>query len=331
MRTKHSGHLISRVGQGRSNRTAPLKIPPKATLVAPPRPIRDWAKQNERLVARGDVEIWVNLEDLTGRGSGLGSGCGRPFPVAAISVLVVLQAIYQLPLRQTEGLGQFLVRSLRRDCSVPDYSTICRRRRELAWDPPRLRRGQVIAVDATGITVRSTGPWLADKGWDKSKSRFVKLHAGIDQQTGEILSFVVTKADGQGSGDVSVGPRLIREAARVNEDCAGVLADRAYDAKTCYVAAKDTGTTLYAVPKDTAVRGLHPDRDTHLDQIGRVGPSTWKRRVGYGQRAQVESVFSALKRTTGDRTRARSFEGALAEIKARVWLYNQRLDLYPIR
>jgi hypothetical protein len=35
---------------------------------------------------------------------------------------------------------------------------------------------------------------------------FVKLHAGIDQTTGEVLSFDVTPAQGRGTGDVSVGP-----------------------------------------------------------------------------------------------------------------------------
>lgn len=145
------------------------------------------------------------------------------------------------------------------------------------------------------------------------------------------MCWVVTPGDGPGTGDVSIGPRLIREAALVNEEPAGVLADRAYDAKSCYVAAEDTGCTLYAVPKDNAARGLHHDRDVHLAQIGRIGPPRWKKRVGYGQRSQVESAFSALKRVMGDRTRARSFEGAAAEVSSRIWLYNQVLDKYPIR
>ena len=330
MRTKNSGRGLSRdhfVGRPKSTRS----IPASTKKVAHPRPPRDWVAQNARLVARGDVDIWVDWNDLAGRGEGRGAGSGRPYPVTMIQLIVVLMALANLTLREAEGRITCEMRRLGVIDQAPDYSTICRRRRALEWRPPRLRKGQVIVIDATGITVRATGPWLYAKSKDKRRARFVKLHACIDQQTGEFLSFVVTPGDGAGTGDVSVGPRLIREAGKVNEDPAGVLADRAYDAKSCYVAAEDTGCTLYAVPKDNAARGLHPDRDTHLDQIGRIGPPAWKKRVGYGQRSQVESAFSALKRVMGDRTRARSFEGAVAEVASRIWLYNQMLEKYPIR
>ena len=61
------------------------------------------------------------------------------------------------------------------------------------------------------------------------------------------------------------------------------------------------------------------------------GP-TWRRRTGYGQRAQVESCFAALKKAFSDRTRARSLEVAAAEkILSWVNLTNQSLVRYPIR
>ncbi len=60
------------------------------------------------------------------------------------------------------------------------------------------------------------------------------------------------------------------------------------------------------------------------------GPA-WRLRTGYGQRAQVESCFAALKKAFSDRTRARSLEGAPAEILAWVNLTNQSLVRYPIR
>jgi hypothetical protein len=330
MRTSRSGQGPERTrAVGRPKSTHPAPAPTKT--VAHPRPPRDWAKQNARLVARGDVDIWVDWNDVVGRGDGPGSGSGRPYPTVMIALVVVLMALDNLALRQAEGRVAREARRLGLVVTTPDHSTLCRRRRGLDWDPPRLRRGQVIVIDATGITVRSTGPWLSAKSKDPRKARFVKLHAGVDQQTGEIVSHVVTPGDGALTGDVSLGPRLIRDAGRVVEQPAGVLADRAYDAKSCYQAARDVGSELFCVPKDNAARGLHPDRDTHLAQIGRLGPPRWKKRVGYGQRGQVESVFSALKRTTSDRTRARSFEGAVAEINARVWLHNRVLELYPIR
>lgn len=85
------------------------------------------------------------------------------------------------------------------------------------------------------------------------------------------------------------------------------------------------------VPKDRARRGVHPHRDEHLDQIGRRGPPVWKQRVGYGQRSQVESVFAAVRATFSDRTRARTIDGARAELDARIWLHNQMVTRHPNR
>lgn len=328
-KTRNSGRGLERTSVvGKSRRTH--NVPPPTKKVASPRPPVDYAAQNARLIARGDVDIWVDWNDLAGRGSGRGAKTGCPYPTAMIALIVTMMGMYNLTLRSAEGMARRELRRAGIDVAAPSFATICRRRRELVWDPPLLRKGQVIVIDATGITVRSTGPWLYQRTKDHRRARFVKFHAAIDQQTGEVLAFEITLSDGPGSGDVSVGPRLIKEAAKVNESPAGVLADRAYDAKSCYQAANDVGCSLYTIPKNNATRGLHPDRDTHLDQIGRIGPPKWKKKVGYGQRGQVESLFSALKRVMGDRTRATSFEGICAEISARVHLYNQSLSKYPI-
>lgn len=101
-----------------------------------------------------------------------------------------------------------------------------------------------------------------------------------------------------------------------------MLADRAYDASSCYEPARAAAGVLLTPPKDKARRGLHPDRDRHLAQIGRLGPPLWRQRVGYGDRSHVEGGFSALKRTTGHASNARSLQGAVAEITARVNCYN---------
>ena len=156
---KNSGRGLERtrvVGQPKST----LTVPPSTTRVAHPRAPRDHRAQNARLVARGDVGIWVDLDALDGRGTGRGAGTGRPYPMAAICAVLVAQTLFHLPLRQAEGLARFLVRTRGLACEVPTFSTLCRRRRELEWDPPVLRRGQVIVIDATGITVRNPGPWL---------------------------------------------------------------------------------------------------------------------------------------------------------------------------
>jgi hypothetical protein len=237
MKTRNSGRGLARdgyVGKPKSKRV----VPPPVKKVAQARVPRDWTAQNRRLVERGDVTIWVDLSDIGARGVGVGAGSGRPYPEVAIRLCVVVMAPYHLPLPslgsgQAEGFTRMLLRGVGASLPTPDYATICRRRRGLTWEPPELRKGHSIVVDATGITVRSTGAWLRDKHRNKSKTKFVKLHAAIDCDTGEFLSTWITEADGKGSGDVSVGPRLIREAAQFCHGPPGILGDRAYDAKSC--------------------------------------------------------------------------------------------------
>jgi hypothetical protein len=332
MRTKNSGRGLARdryVGKPKSTRV----VPPPVKKVAGQRTTRSWAAQNARLVARGGVTLWVDIDSFVGR---TGAGQGRPYSEAAVRLCVVVMALYHLPLRQADGFTRMLLRTLGHTEQSPDYSTICRRRVSLKWDPPALRKGQAIVINATGVTVRDTGPWLREKHGDNRRARFVKLHAATYCGTGEFLAVEVTPAGGRGSGDVSVGPRLIRQAALVCHDPPGILADRAYDAESCYDAAGEVGSRLVTPPKDNAARGLHPVRDTHLHQIGRLGPPTWKRRIGYGRLtvgsgAQVESSFGALKKMFSDRTRAQSFVGARAEILAWVYLTNQTIASHPLR
>jgi hypothetical protein len=92
---------------------------------------------------------------------------------------------------------------------------------------------------------------------------------------------------------------------------------------------------MVAPPKYNAAYGLDPDRDTHLAQIGRIGPPAWKRRIGHsrlavGSGAQVESSFGAIKKVCSHRTRATSFAGAVAEINSWIWVVNQSLARTPL-
>lgn len=315
----------AREGQGpRSSSNRPGKVKP-VSKVATPRPARDWQQVNRSLVDRGNLTVLVDPAVLgTGRAVGYGAGRGRPYPAQLLVLAVIAAACYRLPLRQTQGFLLMLARLLDVDGNVPDYTTICRRRKTL--ELPAMPTGPgplVLVIDASGITVRSPGRWIEERTRDRDPRRikYVKLHVGIDAGSGELVASVITEADGPGSGDVSVGPALISCAGQRTKVSA-VLADRAYDALVCYQAAEDIGSELFTVPKDNAAYGLHPDRDQHLAQVGRLGPPEWKRRTGYGQRSQVEAWFSAFKRATSDRVRARTGPGINAELQANLWTYN---------
>jgi len=269
----------------------------------------------------------VDFTKIAARPEGKHAGRGRPYDATMINLAVVLGSIYRLPLRQAVACASMLFNLTGQVVQVPNYSTVCRRRRELNFNfKPHKSNSRVLVIDATGITVRASGRWIEKYGLTGRKSKFIKLHVGIDQQTGRVLAHQITKAAGTGSADAIIGPDLITAAGTI-APIDFVLADRAYDGGPNYKAAREIGARLIVPVKFNAKYGRDPDRNQTIAQIQNVNYKRWKKGVGYGQRAQVESYFSALKRSTSDRVRAKSMEGAVAETMANLWVYDTWLSM----
>ena len=104
--------------------------------------------------------------------------------------MATLQVVYHLPLRATQGLLSSVVQLLGVDFGVPDYSTLCRRRRSLEVSLPVQTRSQALhlVVDATGLKVYGEGEWkVRQHGWSKHRT-WRKVHLGVDEQSGELLA-----------------------------------------------------------------------------------------------------------------------------------------------
>jgi hypothetical protein len=72
-----------------------------------------------------------------------------------------VQAIYSLAGRQTEGFLQSIFELMGIRLSVPDHSTLSRRRRGLKVTSPIQARSQPrhLVVDSTGVKVYGEGEW----------------------------------------------------------------------------------------------------------------------------------------------------------------------------
>ena len=126
--------------------------------------LRNWPDYNQALVKRGSltfwfeeetIKAWINQEE-TGR-----PGASQTYTDAAILCMVTLSAVYTLKLRSTEGLMQSLLALARIDLSVPDDTTLCRRRKALAVKLPRQAKDRAIhlVVDSTRLKVYGEGEW----------------------------------------------------------------------------------------------------------------------------------------------------------------------------
>lgn len=330
----HGRAGLDRSGQGprvgKREKVGPVGA---VTPVAGRRPPRDWARQNDRLRNMGDITVLFDVRFLTELRAGTrGRSYRRPIFECAYTV----SALFHLPLRQTEGFLRSMFTMLERDPDlVPDYTTIHRHRTRVKPPVlPAVSGGVCLIVDATGCQVKGGSTWMFDKpgATDQRRARYVKLHLGIDADTGIPVASLITPSHGSGSGDASVGPRLISEAADHLYTCGGHLTggigDGAYDTTNCYQRSRARGGPWLAPPAQKARRGLHPDRDRHIDGRARLG-DRYLDQVGYHQRSCVEATFGAMKRTVKLSSRASTFEQQTAEIGWQVHVYAQHLANTP--
>jgi hypothetical protein len=113
--------------------------------------VTNWKKYNESLVRRGDITLWFAEDVLAAWEHANGEvKVGRPFTYSdtAIECLLALRELFQLPYRQTEGLGRSLVKLMQVEVAIPDFTSLAKRAAKLKVSPECWRG-------------RSTSSWTA--------------------------------------------------------------------------------------------------------------------------------------------------------------------------
>ncbi len=121
---------------------------------------RNWREYNQGLIARGDLTIWLSPDLAWHAPEGSGRR-GRPlvFSDAAIQCVLTLKVLFQLPLRAAQGMARSLIHLVGLAWSVPHYSTLSRRQRDLTVEIPYRPRGEPLhlVIDSTGLKVLGEG------------------------------------------------------------------------------------------------------------------------------------------------------------------------------
>ena len=115
-----------------------------------------------------------------------------------------------MPLRQTTGFVQSLLRLVGLDWTAPDFSTLCRRQQTLNVSLPyRGSTGPLnLLIDSTGIKAEGEGEWNARKHAGSKRRVWRKIHIGIDEETLEVRAVQVT---GSNIGDAPKLPELLNK------------------------------------------------------------------------------------------------------------------------
>jgi hypothetical protein len=131
--------------------------------------VTNWSAYNEGLRRRGDLTVWASDEALSQwSASRRTSRGGQPkYSDLAITMCLTLRVVYDLPLRQTQGLMRSIAKLMSVEIAMLDFSTLSRRGKGLVF-PSILRRSAScepvhLVVDSTGLKVLGEGEWLENK------------------------------------------------------------------------------------------------------------------------------------------------------------------------
>jgi hypothetical protein len=247
------------------------------------------------------------------------------FTDAAIQFCLMIKGLYGLPLRQSTGLVESLIKLSGLDWVVPDASTLCRRQKLLTVAIPCRPRqdGLHLLIDSTGVKMLGEGEWKTRKHGAEYRRQWRKVHLGIDAETLEIRAVGVTSNN---VGDAPILPDLLAQIPDT-EPIASVSGDGAYDTKACHASIASRHAAAIIPVRKNGKRwkentpGAHARNET-LRATERLGRSIWKKWSGYHRRSLVETKMRCLK-LLGERVMARDFDRQVTEIHIRVALLNR--------
>ncbi|OHX19115.1 IS5 family transposase [Chromobacterium sphagni] len=279
----------------------------------------NWKAYNQALIRRGSLSVWFDTTmswQATPQGK---RGRTQTYSDAAIPFCLTIKNLFGLPLRQTIGFMQSLLKLAGLDWSVPDYSTLSRRQQTLQVKIPYQKSSGAlhILVDSTGIKMLGDGEWKTKKHGAEYCRQWRKVHLGIDAKTLQIRALAVTD---KRQGNAQMLPSLLVQIP-VDEPIACVSGDGAFDTKACHEAIAARGA-IGCIPTRKNARpwkGSWPGvlaRNEILRATKRLGRAIWKRWSGYHRRSLVETKMHCFK-LLGERVTARCFDGQVAELQVR--------------
>lgn len=285
----------------------------------------NWSAYNDSLKRRGSLSIWFDPEMVWVPPPNGRRGRQQSFSDAAIQACLTLKVLFGMPLRQTTGFVQSLLRLIGLDWSVPDFSTLCRRQKTLNVSLPyRGGTGPLnLLIDSTGIKAEGEGEWNARKHGGPKRRIWRKIHIGIDEETLEVRAIEVTTSN---VGDAPMLPELLNQIP-ADQTIGSVTADGAYDTRRCHdvIAARNAHAVIpprkNAKPwKPTSAGAIARNETVNASRY--LGRAIWRRWSGYHRRSRVETKMNCVK-LLGQSLMARDFDRQVAEIQIRVAVLNK--------
>ena len=177
------------------------------------------------------------------------------------------------------------------------------------------RKGMTLAVDSTGIRLKTSSHWFDIRIRRISKRKdHMKLHIVVDVDTGIILSFAGT------DWKVNDGKQLkglLRELSKFEK----MLGDKAYSSRVNYTLVHEKGARAYFLFKENVSARAKGSKHWHIQvKTFFSDRDAWMKE--YHMRSFVEAVFSSIKRFIGSIVRSKKKSLKKRELALKVLAYN---------
>jgi hypothetical protein len=192
--------------------------------------VTNWPEYERGLMSRGDITVWFSQEAREACTAPGRRGDQPRYSNLAIVTALTLRMVFRLPLRQTEGFLDSLLRLMVLDLKAPDHTTLSRRNKDVDVPAPTKVHNCPIhlIVDSTGLKISGAGEWHAHRHkTSKARRQWRKLHVGVDDD-GFIVAAKLTKSS---EDDPSTVPNLLEQ---VDSPIKRFTADGAYDTRSVY-------------------------------------------------------------------------------------------------
>lgn len=289
--------------------------------------LSNWPEYNKSLISRGFVTLWLSEDTLANwyyQGPRDAGGQFR-YSDKCIQAALALKAVFRLAFRQTQGLIQSVLATMKLNLQVPSYTQLCRRQAKVvAFSAPVPSEGSIVealhlVIDSTGLKVYGEGEWKVRKHGADKRRTWRKLHLAIDEATNDIHAVELT------TNAVSDAD-MVRPLLDDIEQCvAKVGGDGAYDQVKVYEQLETRHIQPLIPPRVNAVIWIdqtgndliHP-RNEAIRQIEIIGLTVWKRQCGYHRRSKAETAMFRWKACFGERlaTRLLTHQQTEAQVKA---------------
>lgn len=291
--------------------------------------VRNWSKYNKVLVRRGDIQLWISNDVLAAWHVPKREGFGRPqiYSDQSILLALTLQALFSLTLRMTQGFLGWLIALMQLTLPVPDYTSMCRRRRHLdvslIVDKIRAQKGAVdLVVDATGLKVYGEGEWKVRLHGKGKRRTWRKLHLAMDADNFQIRAMELTGSNVFGG---NCFPALVERVGELGD----VSADAAYMSQECFDSIANKGGRAVIDVKEGTVfaretsSGLRWRNRLLRETWASGGKKRWRERGGYHCRSLIETQMGRWKKMLGGTLSSRKLTNQRIEARIKAMILNQ--------